>query len=162
MMNHFFPSLIILLVLVFFSKYFTEPFKTKKEKQIISRWDKFHPYCSSNISKYNMGSPNVNHLYNYWKNRPLHWAKEYNVKNLNFQTTKVKSNVGQHLPYRKTSTKGVDSGYYHDPSNYKGLMFYPETYMPHQEPVDKVSTANHRVLDGLHYNGIKILKPLEV
>ena len=160
-MDYLFPSLIIILVLVFFLQY-TEPFKTKNEEQIIGRWDKFYPYCSSNISKFNVGSPSVKNIYNYWKNRPLHWQTEYADTKTQTNMNKVKSNLAKHLPYRKTTTKGVDACYYHDPSNYKGLMFYPETYMPHQEPVDKVSTANNRVIEGLHYNGIKIFKPLEL
>ena len=157
-MKYLFPSLIILILLAFLN---IESFKTPQEASIIGRWDKYYPYCSSNISAYDIGSPNVKNIYNYWKNRPLHWQTEYAAET-SPSIDNVKSTRDKHLPYRKTVTKGVDPMYYHDPSNYTGTMFYPETYMPHQEPVDKVSTANNRVLEGLHYNGIAILQPLDL
>jgi hypothetical protein len=142
-------GLVLLLILLAFIN--LETFDASKEP--IGQ-----PYCSSNISKYEVGSPNVKNVFNYWQNLPLLWAAQYS--NVSKDVTHVHSNRGKHLPYRPTLTKGVDPAYYHDPSNYKGTMFYPETYTPHQEPVDKVSTANNRVIEGLHYNGIAILKPL--
>ena len=161
--NYVTAAIILLGILFFFRK---EPFHPgKKVRLSLGSNDKYAPYCNLNLTSQDLGFPAVSNINRYWKTMPTAWRAKYSPQKFNQKVNNVRSTKeGSEL--KVTKVQGLDPNYYHDPGNYAkrfpGDSYYPDTSMPYQEPVDNVSTANNRTMEGLNYNGIQIYSILPV
>jgi len=152
---HFVSVVLIFIVVIlhFTTEAYTESTLIKPP------WIGYYPFCSSNITTIDVGSPAVNNINKYWKNMPTFWQEEYSTEHSAQRVDNVVSHDPDSDIGKKTWSKGVNPNYYHDPGSFAnrhhGESYYPETNMPYQEPTDNSSTANNRRIEGLHYNGIK-------
>jgi hypothetical protein len=160
--NFFIAALILIAMMTLYQIEAFKPFTGRPDST-----DKYTPFCNLNLTTYDIGCPAVSNIYKYWTTIQDHWNTEYNGENVSTRIDSVRSTSEKNTSLvGKTRVQGIHPDYYHDPSNFEkihpGKSYYHETNMPYQEPVDNVSTANHRVIEDLKYNGIKIYTPLKI
>ena len=161
--NYVITAIILLVLLLFFRK---EPFLSgKPDRMPFESEGNYAPYCNLNLTSQDLGFPAVSNLNRYWKTMPAAWRIQYSPTKFNQKVNNVRS-TKEGSALSLTKVQGLDPNYYHDPGNYArrfpGDSYYPDTSMPYQEPVDNISTANNRTMEGLNYDGIQIYGLLPV